>query len=122
LATQREARLQASEQDDEAKAAWAAERREMYEQRERELREVEASTLEDVARQVAELEATYDFVRPPPVPRCGAEEEAVLACYEQHKGGDVLRCAPLVDAYSDCARRVAADLAAALEANVKDSS
>ena len=98
-----------------ASAAWESERRGLLESRERELREAEASQLDHVKAQVALLHSKYDFVRPPPVPRCLAEERDVLKCYEDNKGGDVLKCARLVDAYSACARRVADDLARSLQ-------
>ena len=98
-----------------ASAAWESERRGLLEARERELREAEASQLDHVKAQVALLHSKYDFVRPPPVPRCLAEERDVLKCYEDNKGGDVLKCAKLVDAYSACARRVADDLARSLQ-------
>ena len=98
-----------------ASAAWESERRGLLEARERELREAEASQLDPVKAQVALLHSKYDFVRPPPVPRCLAEERDVLKCYEDNKGGDVLKCAKLVDAYSACARRVADDLARSLQ-------
>ena len=101
------------------KASWEAERRDIYQERERELRELETTLLEDVKRQVAELEAAYDFVRPPAVPRCVGQEDAVVACYRKELDdpkGDVLRCASLVDAYTDCARQVASDLAKAVSA------
>jgi hypothetical protein len=98
-----------------ASAAWESERRGLLESRERELREAEASQLDHVKAQVALLHSKYDFVRPPPVPRCLAEERDVLKCYEDNKGGDVLKCAKLVDAYSACARRVADDLARSLQ-------
>ena len=119
LASQRDARL-ALEAKREEEKPWETERRELYEQRERELREAETALLDEVKQQVSELEETYDFVRPPPKPRCVTEENAVVNCYQEQldkKDGDVLRCAKFVDAYSDCARQVAADLAKAIKAS-----
>lgn len=101
-----------------ASAKWEAERRELLEARETELRTVEASQLDHIKEQVAALHSKYDFARPDPVPRCQAEERDVLQCYRdaQATKGDVLRCAALVDAYSICARGVADDLAKSLAA------
>ena len=98
----------------EYSAKWEAERAELLEARERELREVEASQLDHIKAQVALLHSKYDFVRPAPVPRCLAEERDVLKCYVDNKT-DVLKCANLVEAYSKCARNVADDLARSLQ-------
>mmetsp|Transcript_21094 Transcript_21094/g.27338 ORF Transcript_21094/g.27338 Transcript_21094/m.27338 type:complete len:146 (+) Transcript_21094:49-486(+) len=97
-------------------------RREMLEARESELRQIEASQIEEVQRQVHELEAAYDFVRPPPVPRCVDEEHAVVQCYQKQleNGQDVLKCAHLVSIYSECAQKVAAELAAAVSEASKE--
>lgn len=100
-----------------AKAGWEAEKRSLLEAREAELKALEASTAADVERQVVALHAKFDFVRPAAAPRCGEQEASVVACYKAAAaGGDVLDCRGAVDAYSACARAVAADLAASVAA------
>ncbi|MQM18294.1 hypothetical protein Taro_051282 [Colocasia esculenta] len=57
--------------------------------------------LTDRAKELHEKEFKLPYQKPTP---CLAEKKSCLECYKEH-AKDPLRCAPVVKAFSDCARR-----------------
>ena len=94
--------------------AWSADKQGMLASSTTDLLALEKTHTAAMSAKVAALADAQQARAPVTKPMCVLEEAACLKCYTDElgnaAGGDVLKCAALVDAYRLCARAAAHDL------------